>query len=264
MQTLVDKETKISDSGLEEYFEKFRKNITGIDKSFVGPYGEKKIIYADWIASGRLYSPIEMTMAESIGQYVANTHTETSFTGTVMTKAYHEAKEIIKKHVNATKDDIFIPTGTGMTGAVLKLQRMLGFKYPEQVRDRVQVSGNDKPVVFITHMEHHSNQTSWLETICDVVKINPNSDGLVDLGHLSDLLKEYKERKIKIASITSCSNVTGIKTPYYEVAKLMHANAGLCFVDFACSAPYVKIDMHPEDKDAQLDAIFFSPHKFLG
>lgn len=264
MQTLSAKETRISDSGLEEYFEKFRKNITGIDQTFIGPYGEKKILYADWIASGRLYTPIESMMSETIGKYVANTHTETSYTGLLMTKAYHEAKHIIKEHVNAGKKDVLIPTGTGMTGAVLKFQRMLGLKVPEQFQNLAQLKDDDCPVVFITHMEHHSNQTSWLETVCEVVHIHADNEGLVDVEHLKELMSQYKNRKVKIASITSCSNVTGISTPYYEVAKIMHQNGGLCFVDFACSGPYVDIDMHPEEEGAHLDAIFFSPHKFLG
>jgi len=113
-------------------------------------------------------------------------------------------------------------------------------------------------------MEHHSNQTSWLETIADVVVIPADSEGLFCIENLKILLEKYKNRAIKIASITSCSNVTGIRTPYHEVAKLMHQNNGLCFVDFACSGPYVPIDMHPEDSESYLDAIFFSPHKFLG
>jgi len=113
-------------------------------------------------------------------------------------------------------------------------------------------------------MEHHSNQTSWLETIADVEVISSWEDGLFSIENLELLLEKYKERPFKIASITSCSNVTVIRTPYYEVAKIMHQNNGLCFVDFACSGPYVKIDMHPEDTESYLDAIFFSPHKFLG
>jgi selenocysteine lyase/cysteine desulfurase len=113
-------------------------------------------------------------------------------------------------------------------------------------------------------MEHHSNQTSWLETIADVVIIPADESGLFSIKNLEILLENYQDRTIKIASITSCSNVTGIKTPYHEVAKLMHQNKGLCFVDFACSGPYVTIDMHPTDSDSYLDAIFFSPHKFLG
>ena len=249
---------------LERYFNEFRKEIIGVDQSFISPYGEKKIIYTDWTASGRLYRPIEEKILNECGPFVANTHTETTVTGTAMTLAYHEARHIIKRHVNANSDDILITDGTGMTGVVNKFQRILGLRIPENLKEFTSIPTELKPVVFISHMEHHSNQTSWLETIADVEIIPANEAGLFCLDQLKLLLEKYKNRSFKIASITSCSNVTGIKTPYHEVAKLMHQNNGVCFVDFACSGPYVPIDMHPQDADDYLDAIFFSPHKFLG
>jgi len=251
-------------TNLEDYFLQFRDNIIGINQEFETPFGKQKIVYTDWTASGRLYAPIEEKMAHVFGPYVANTHTETSVTGTAMTKAYHEAKQIIKKHVNANSNDVLIACGTGMTGVINKFQRILGLKLAENLKDFATIPSEIKPIVFVSHMEHHSNQTSWIETIADVVVIPANENGLFSLENLEKLLLEYKDRSFKIASITSCSNVTGIKTPYHAVAKLMHQHNGVCFVDFACSAPYIEIDMHPEDNDAYLDAIFFSPHKFLG
>ena len=164
---------------LENYFQKFRENIVGINQTFESPYGKKNIIYADWTASGRLYRPIEEKMMNVIGPYVANTHTETSITGSSMTHAYHEARNIIKKHVNASKDDILITVGTGMTGAINKFQRILGLKVSENLKDHTEVPDTIRPVVFITHMEHHSNQTSWLETIAKVEVIPCNEKGLV-------------------------------------------------------------------------------------
>jgi selenocysteine lyase/cysteine desulfurase len=261
---MIPNETISLPTTLELYFQKFRKNIIGIDQEFESPFGTKKIIYTDWTASGRLYRPIEEKMMNQFGSYVANTHTETTVSGTVMTLAYHEARHRIKKHVNANENDVLITDGTGMTGVVNKFQRILGLKVPENLKPHTKVPQEDKPVVFISHMEHHSNQTSWLETIADVVLVPACEKGLFSMDQFKHLLEQHKNRTIKIASITSCSNVTGIKTPYYEVAKLMHQNNGLCFVDFACSGPYVKIDMHPADPESYLDAIFFSPHKFLG
>ena len=249
---------------LEVYFEQFRKNIIGIDQEFETPFGKKKIIYTDWTASGRLYRPIEEKLTNQFGPFVANTHTETTVSGTAMTMAYHEAKHIIKKHVNATEDDVLINTGTGMTGVVNKFQRILGLRIPENLKEYTNIPAELRPIVFISHMEHHSNQTSWLETIADVVVIPADEKGLFSIENLKNLINQYQNRSFKIASITSCSNVTGIKTPYHEVAKIMHQNNGVCFVDFACSGPYVAIDMHPQDPESYLDAIFFSPHKFLG
>lgn len=250
-------------SELEVYFEKFRNNIIGIDQEFQSPFGTQKIIYTDWTASGRLYRPIEEKMTNVFGPFVANTHTETTISGTAMTMAYHEARSIIKRHVNANDNDVLITDGTGMTGVVNKLQRILGLRIAENLKEYTSIPDAIKPIVFISHMEHHSNQTSWLETIADVVVIDCNEEGLFCLENFKKTLEQYKHRSFKIASITSCSNVTGIQTPYHEVAKIMHQNNGVCFVDFACSGPYVEIDMHP-DKESYLDAIFFSPHKFLG
>ena len=252
------------ENSLEKHFNKFRKNIVGINQTFLSPFGEQKMVYADWTASGRLYQTIEEKMLHQFGPFVANTHTETTFSGSSMTMAYHEARKIIKKHVNASNDDVLIIEGTGMTGVINKFQRILGLKIPENLKNFFTIPKGKKPVVFITHMEHHSNHTSWLETIADVEIIPYNQTGLVDVGSLQILLNKYKDRSFKIASITACSNVTGIQLDYFKIAKIMHQNNGVCFVDFACSAPYVEIDMHPDDKEAYLDAIFFSPHKFLG
>lgn len=253
-----------NNSNLEDYFAQFRENIVGNNQYFDSPYGRKKVIYADWTASGRLYEPIENKLLHDIGPFVANTHTETSITGSSMTLAYHDARNIIKKHVNASKDDVLITVGTGMTGAINKFQRILGLKLNENLKDNTVVPEEKRPIIFVSHMEHHSNQTSWLETIARVEVIPSNSEGLPCSKNLQKLLEKHKDCPIKIAAITGCSNVTGIRTNYHEVARIMHQNNGLCFVDFACSAPYVNINMHPENEDEYLDAVTFSPHKFLG
>ncbi len=248
---------------LEKHFGQFRKNIIGNDLFINTPYGKKKMIYADWIASGRLYGPIEDRIRKEIAPYIGNTHTETTETGTLMTKAYQYAHDLIKKHVNAAKDDVIITAGSGMTGVVNKFQRILGLKnYAQGGRDGGPVE--EKPVVFCTHMEHHSNQTSWIETIAEMVLIEPDSQNMVDPAVLRELIKKYKNRKYKYGAFTACSNVTGIQPDYYELAKIMHENGGYAFIDFAGSAPYVDIDMHPADPLKRLDAVFFSPHKFLG
>ncbi|MDQ6469827.1 aminotransferase class V-fold PLP-dependent enzyme [Flavobacterium sp. LHD-80] len=242
---------------LECYFSKFRENTIGVNHSFESVYGEQNLLYADWVASGRLYVPIEDIMLNKIGPMIANTHSLSSQTGKTSTYAYQHAREIIKKAVNANESDVLVTAGTGMTAALSKLQRIIGLR-------KNYGNENDKPVVFITHMEHHSNQVSWYETNADVVILPADENNLVDPTILSSEIKKYADRSLKIGSFTACSNVTGIITPYHELAKIMHQNGGFCFVDFAASAPYVKIDMHPKDPEEQLDAIFFSPHKFLG
>ena len=251
-------------SSLQNYFEKFRKNIIGNDFVHEFPSGRKKIIYADWAASGRLYSPIEDYITNKLGPYVANTHTETSLTGTVMTSAYHQAQQIIKEHVNASENDALLFDGFGMTAVVNKFQRILGLKIPEQFRDQVKLKNEKKPLVILTHMEHHSNQTTWIECFCDVELILRKEDGLPDLQHLEEILESNTNRELIIGSFTACSNVTGIFTPFHEMAEIVHKYGGYCFIDFSASAAYVEMNMHPDKKEQRLDAIFFSPHKFLG
>jgi len=260
---------------LEKHFDRFRKDIIGLDTEIQTPYGKKKLVYADWIASGRLYGPIEKRISNDIGQMVGNTHSESSATGKAMTDAYHMAQKIVKKHVNADANDVLIFTGTGMTSAIAKLQRILGLKVPEQAinycvfthgeyRNCREIPNKNRPVVFLTHAEHHSNHTSWFETLAEVVVLEP-SDGLrTDPEMLRSKIKLYKDRPLLIGSFTACSNVTGYEPPYHELARIMHEYNGYCFIDFAASAPYVEINMHPPDRMEQLDGIFFSPHKFLG
>jgi len=248
----------------EKYFSKFRPHIIGNNVTFNSPYGKQKILYADWLAGGRLYKPIEDKIANTFGPFVANTHTETSETGTLMTLSYRHALDAIKAHVNAGENDVIITAGSGMTTVVNKLQRILSLKGCGRMHAKECQTVKERPVVFITHMEHHSNHTSWFETISDVVQLEPDENLLVNPDELRKQLKIYSNRKFKIGAFTSASNVTGIQPPYHELAAIMHEFGGLCFVDFAASAPYIDINMHPQDPMQKLDAIYFSPHKFLG
>ncbi len=251
---------------LERYFTTFRHGIIG-QNQLISTAQQKavKLIYADWTASGRMYLPIERRLLQEMHPYIANTHTETNYTGSKMTIAYKAAKKIIKAHVGADENDILIASGAGMTAVVNKLQRILGLKIHEKYEDQLKFSDQSKPVVFISHMEHHSNQTSWNETIADVVVVPPDDRGLVSVENFRQAIENYKDRQTKIAAITACSNVTGIVTPYMDIAALIHEYDGTCFVDFACSAPYVNIDMHVDNASSRyLDAVYFSPHKFLG
>lgn len=251
-------------SELEQYFARFREGIIGHDLEYDSPYGRQKMIYADWIASGRLYQPIEDKISQVIGPWVANTHTETSESGTLMTKAYHLAHKLIKEHVNAGPNDVIITAGSGMTTVVNKLQRILGLRKCGKLSGHRCLQEEERPVIFVTHMEHHSNQTSWYESNVDVVVLDPDENLLVSEESLEANLVKYSGRKLKIGAFTACSNVTGISTNYYRLAKIMHEFGGHCFVDFAASAPYLPINMHPEDPMEKLDGIYFSPHKFLG
>jgi selenocysteine lyase/cysteine desulfurase len=251
---------------LTSHFDTFRKKVIGINEYIDTPYARQlPLVYADWTASGRMYADIEQRLQDHFYPMVANTHTDTNDTGMTMTYAYHKAKQIIKAHIGASDNDVLISCGSGMTGAVCKLQRILGLKAHERHMDCLATTEEERPVVFVSHMEHHSNQTSWIETLADVVVVPPCSRGLVCPDKWKETIAAYAHRTTRIAAITSCSNVTGIITPYMDVAQVMHEVGGLCFVDFACSAPYIDIVMHEDDASGRyIDALYFSPHKFLG
>ncbi|WP_082726987.1 aminotransferase class V-fold PLP-dependent enzyme [Paenibacillus riograndensis] len=249
---------------LLEHFAAFREHTIGGRHVISTPYGRQPLLYADWTASGRLYEPIERKIQESFGPYVSNPHTESNTTGLTMTLAYNEARKIIRDHVNAGPDDALLFCGNGTTGAINKLQRLMGLKLPEWLQEDYLCVPEERPVIFVSHMEHHSNLLPWQEGIGDVVTVPAGADGTADLKELERLLILYRDRRFKIGSFTACSNVTGIHTPYHRLAAAMHRHGGVCFVDFAACAPYVSINMHPADPLEKLDAIFFSPHKFLG
>jgi selenocysteine lyase/cysteine desulfurase len=264
IKVIIGSNTYLLAGELETSFQKYRENIIGHNHFFMSPYGKKKMIYADWTASGRLYRSIEEKITNDCGPLIGNTHTEANITGTTMTKAYREAKEIIKQHVNADGNDILIMDGSGMTSIVNKLARLLGIKISKNLSHHIKLSEEDRPIIFVSHMEHHSNYISWIETIGDVICLEPTKDGEINFEEFEQLLQKYNHRKLKIGSFSACSNVTGIILPYYKLSRKMHEYGGYCFVDFSASAPYVEIDMHPNDPLEKLDAVMFSPHKFLG
>ncbi len=244
--------------------EGYAKQVIGSTATITTPQGTFPVVYADWAASGRLYAPIEQKLLNTFGPLVANTHTESNACGEAMTQAYHEAKHIIKAHVGATDQDVLLAAGSGMTSAVVLLQRLLGWRIPEQYKDKITLTTNERPVIFVSEMEHHSNHTTWIETIGDVVVVPSCAAKPLDLQAFEELLKKYSSRKVKVAAITAASNVTGVRLPVHEVAALIHRHGGLCFVDYTSAAPYDVMTMHPSSKREKLDAIYFSPHKFLG
>lgn len=241
----------------DSHFQDFRDNIVGIDLTLDTPFGETgPLTYLDWTASGRGYHPVEKSVLELLGHY-ANTHSESSFVGRYTSERYHDAHRKVREHVNADPGDVALFKGQGATGGVNWLQYMLGLRQP--------IPHENQPIVFITHMEHHSNQTSWEECSAQVIIVKADGQGRPDLNDLSSLCKKYRsEGRQLYGAFTACSNVTGITTNYHEMARILHENEGWCFIDFAASAPYVDINMHPADPLQALDAVYFSPHKFLG
>ena len=265
--------------------EDLRSQIVGVDASFPTPFGERLMVYCDYTASGRCLSFVEQYL-QSLQRIYANTHTEDDITGRSMTRLLHEAEHIIKNSVNAGPHGRIIACGTGATGAIDKLQQLLGITLAPATKgairdDLTAFLGTEKlaefdryqqahqPVVFVGPYEHHSNEISWRHGRATVVQVRLTNDGAVDLAHLETLLQDPRyQNKVRIGSFSAASNVTGMRTPVHAIAGIMHRHGGIACFDYAACAPYVDIDMNPprgpNGEDQSLDAIFISPHKFLG
>ncbi|MER7275439.1 aminotransferase class V-fold PLP-dependent enzyme [Dactylosporangium sp. NPDC000244] len=242
--------------------QRIRAAVIGDDQVMRGPFGARRVTYADYTASGRALDFIERFVRDEVLPLYANTHTESSGTGLQTTRLREDARQIINEAVGGDADTVVIFTGSGSTAAIDKMVHILGLRVPAALEDRYELSARipaaDRPVVFIGPFEHHSNELPWRESIADVVVIPEDHNGHIDLDRLRAELVRHADRPLKIGSFSAASNVTGIVSDTHAISALLHEHGALSFWDFAAAAPYIDIEMY--DKDA----VFISPHKFVG
>lgn len=247
---------------------RIRESVIGDDRLMRGPFGPKPVTYADYTASGRSLGFIEDFLRAEVLPRYANTHTESSGTGLQTTRLREDAREAIRRAVNGDDDTVVIFTGSGSTGAIDKLVQILGLRVPAELDERHGIRARmpeaERPVVFIGPFEHHSNELPWRESIADVVTIREDADGHIDQAQLAAELEAHKKRPLKIGSFSAASNVTGILSDTHAITRLLHQHGALAFWDFAAAGPYVDIEMTPRGPGERKDAIFLSPHKFIG
>ncbi|MFN2321315.1 MAG: aminotransferase class V-fold PLP-dependent enzyme, partial [Dermatophilaceae bacterium] len=247
-----------------------RAGLIGGNQIVAGPYGPRRVTYADYTASGRALSFIEDYIHDVVLPLYANTHTESSGTGLQTSRFREEARQIIKQAVGGDESTAVIFAGSGCTGAIAKVIGVLGLRIPADLDRTYGLSGHipaeERPVVFIGPFEHHSNELPWRESIADVVTVPEDADGHIDQEALTAALVHFTDRPLKIGSFSAASNVTGIVSDTHAITRLLHEHGALAFWDFAAAAPYVDVEMNARDGDraAAKDAIFLSPHKFVG
>jgi selenocysteine lyase/cysteine desulfurase len=248
--------------------ETIRAGIIGADQVLDGPYGSRRVTYADYTASGRSLGFLEDFLRDEVMPLYANTHTESSGTGRQTTAFREDARAIIHRAVGGGADDLVIFTGSGATGAINKLIDILNLRIPRDLDTRYglsrQIPADQRPVVFIGPFEHHSNELPWRESIACVRVIQEDADGHIDLEHLERELVRFAARPLKIGSFSAASNVTGIASDTHAIAELLHRHGAYSLWDYAAAGPYVAIEMNPGGGGACKDAVFISPHKFIG
>jgi len=255
--------------GSDALIARIRRGVIGEGEVLDGPFGPRRVTYADYTASGRSLDVIEDVIRTMVLPWYGNTHTESSGTGLQTTAFREDAREIIRRSVHAGDEHVVVFCGAGSTGAIDRLVTVLNLRLPADLDDRYglggQIPARDRPVVFVGPYEHHSNELAWRETIADVVSVGADRDGHIDLDDLEVQLRRFRDRPLRIGSFSAASNVTGILSDTERTSAVLHRHGALALWDYAAAAPYVDVRMDArEHVGGHKDAVFISPHKFVG
>lgn len=214
--------------------------------------------YFDWTASGLAYEVIESRIRDILPFY-ANTHSFSATHARAMGALYEEARFRLAQALELEEDFVLIGCGSGASGAIKKFQELTGLYLPPATRARVALDSHKLPKVFISSYEHHSNEISLREGVCEIEKIALDSHGRFCMADFSQKLQDNANREI-LASIALASNVSGIISPFADIATTFrqYAPESILAFDAASSSPYMNIP------SSCFDALFLAPHKLLG
>jgi len=246
----------------EQLIDTLRQQVIGQYTTIQTPFGERPLVYCDHTASGRSLTSIENAIARDVLPHYANTHSETSHNGRHTGQLREWARQTIKNVINAGPDDALIFCGSGATSAVNTLLHLLGLKSTDTQPSDSQHEATTHALVLIGPYEHHSNELPWRETAADVIRVPLDAAGGIDRGALTEILQQHRRRPLVVGSFSAASNVTGIQSDVQGITQILKQHSAIAVWDYAAGAPYMPIDMNRED--APLDAVFFSPHKFIG
>lgn len=231
---------------MDEEVNKIRKNIIK----------DANTLYFDYTASGQAYKPIEKEILQILKTY-ANTHSEVASNAITTSAHYAKARVDLKNALAIDERFYLMPCGTGATGAIKKFQELIGVYIPPHTLKRFTCKPQNIPIVFVGPYEHHSNEISFREGLCDVQRIPLDGDENIDFNFLEEALQKAKGREI-IASFSIASNVTGILSDYRRLYTLLKRYGGTVCLDAAAASPYINVDCN------YYDVLFLSPHKLLG
>ena len=215
--------------------------------------------YFDYTASGLAYEPVEREIADALKTY-ANTHSDSSSSAIITQRRYEGARESLKKLLGLDERFFLIACGQGATVAIKKFQEILGIYLPPATRSAIgeaNLRAAQLPLVLVSPYEHHSNELSFREGLCDYLRVPLSESGEIDLLALERILKLNAGRRI-IGSFSAASNVTGIISDYKKISELIRAAGGIVAFDCAALSSHANLDCD------HFDAIFLSPHKLLG